>query len=66
MVGTKNLPPSVICRSGLKAVINTMVLSICCKYVLNFLDTLGKWSLIDTYVLTLMMVAFHIHICPLI
>jgi hypothetical protein len=26
------------------------------------LDALGKWSLIDAYVLVLMMVAFHFHI----
>mmetsp|Transcript_8330 Transcript_8330/g.16163 ORF Transcript_8330/g.16163 Transcript_8330/m.16163 type:complete len:1340 (+) Transcript_8330:114-4133(+) len=30
--------------------------------LLMFLDALGKWSLIDTYVLALMLVAFHFHI----
>jgi len=30
--------------------------------VLQFLDVYGKWSLVDTYVLVLMMVAFRFHI----
>ena len=32
------------------------------EHFLMALDALGKWSLIDTYVLTLMMVAFRFHI----
>ena len=30
--------------------------------MLEALDALGKWSLIDNYVLVMMMVAFHFHI----
>eukprot|EP00049_Salpingoeca_infusionum_P015005 m.287562 g.287562 ORF g.287562 m.287562 type:complete len:1005 (+) comp15790_c5_seq3:204-3218(+) len=30
--------------------------------LLRFLDALGKWSLIDSYVLTMMMVAFRFHL----
>ena len=30
--------------------------------LLQILDTFGKWSLIDAYVLVMMMVAFHLHI----
>jgi hypothetical protein len=32
------------------------------ELVLMALDSLGKWSLIDAYVMTLMMVAFHFHV----
>jgi len=34
------------------------------EYMLMFLDALGKWSLIDSFVLTLMMVAFHFDLSP--
>ena len=30
--------------------------------LLTWLDALGKWSLVDTYVLVLMMVAFKFHL----
>ena len=32
------------------------------KHILMWLDTLGKWSLIDMFVLVLMMVAFRLHL----
>ncbi|KAJ8602255.1 hypothetical protein CTAYLR_003634 [Chrysophaeum taylorii] len=32
------------------------------ELVLIWLDALGKWSLVDSYVMTLMMVAFHFHV----
>eukprot|EP01105_Mastigella_eilhardi_P004643 TRINITY_DN161_c0_g3_i1.p1 TRINITY_DN161_c0_g3~~TRINITY_DN161_c0_g3_i1.p1 ORF type:complete len:1067 (-),score=233.61 TRINITY_DN161_c0_g3_i1:1526-4726(-) len=32
------------------------------EYVLMFLDALGKWSLLDSYVMVLMLVAFHMDI----
>jgi len=34
------------------------------EYLLMVLDALGKWSLIDSFVLTLMMVAFHFDLAP--
>jgi hypothetical protein len=32
------------------------------EQILMFLDAFGKWSLIDTYVLVMFMVAFHFHV----
>jgi len=34
------------------------------EWLLMAIDALGKWSLIDAFVLTLMMIAFHFHIVP--
>ncbi len=32
------------------------------EYLLIALDMLGKWTLIDTFVMTLMLVSFHFHL----